>query len=138
MPGELPSSIVESIAVANAKSVGEQPAILANLALANLINNTNLAQQTALANIQAANSVALAIASKSAETILNSKPGEGGDTGRLRDLLQIMEMVRGTGSETGKMFDLFRDFLEHSDRIPKRGADAQPKPAADPPPPPPG
>ena len=44
----LPRSIVASIALSNVSSVGMQPSILSNLALANLVANTNLAQQNAV------------------------------------------------------------------------------------------
>jgi hypothetical protein len=38
----LPDDIRESIAIGNVKSVAEQPAMLSNLAFANLISNVNL------------------------------------------------------------------------------------------------
>ena len=49
----LPDQIVESIAISNAKSIGEQPAILSNLALANQILNNNMQQQMMLSQQQA-------------------------------------------------------------------------------------
>jgi hypothetical protein len=66
---DLPPGIAESIAIANAQSIGEQPAILANLALANQIANANLAQQYALANQQALFQVQLAVLAKCVEVI---------------------------------------------------------------------
>lgn len=68
----LPPEIVESIAIANAKSIGEQPAILANLALANQIMNTNLQQQMAIAALQAMNQVMMATMAKCVSLILSS------------------------------------------------------------------
>lgn len=68
--GKLPEEILNSIAISNAKSIGEQPAILANIALANQIFNTNLAQQNALANQQVMNQVIHAALAKCVETIL--------------------------------------------------------------------
>lgn len=70
----LPPGIVEAIAVANATSVGEQPAILANLALANQIANANLAQQYALTNQQALFQVQLAVVAKCVEVISRIDP----------------------------------------------------------------
>jgi hypothetical protein len=70
----LPPGIVESIAIANAQSIGEQPAILANLALANQIANANLAQQYALANQQALFQVQLALLAKCVEVIARIDP----------------------------------------------------------------
>lgn len=49
---------------ADAKSVAEQPAILSNLALANLIQNINQAQQNAVSNQQAMNQVSVAVVGK--------------------------------------------------------------------------
>ena len=56
--------IVESIAIANLKTVSEQPSLLSNLALSNQIFNQNMAQQNALAD-QNAMSVARLTAVKS-------------------------------------------------------------------------
>lgn len=67
----LPEAIVRSIAISNAKSIGEQPAILANLALANQIFNINLAQQNANTNQQVMNQVMMAALAKCVETIMS-------------------------------------------------------------------
>ena len=60
----LPDSIVEAIALSNAKSIGEQPAILANLALANQILNTNIVQQNQINQQQTMNQISNAALSK--------------------------------------------------------------------------
>ncbi len=60
----LPGEITESIAIANVKSVAEQPATLANLALGNLIQNTNQAQENAVSIQQAQNSVQTTVVGK--------------------------------------------------------------------------
>jgi hypothetical protein len=70
----LPADIIEAIAVSNAKSIGEQPAILANLALANQIANTNLSQQNAISNQQAMFQLQMATLSKCVEVILGAGP----------------------------------------------------------------
>ncbi|GLQ98827.1 FAD-binding monooxygenase [Dyella mobilis] len=64
MPAQLPEDIVQSIAIANAKSIGEQPAILANLALAQQIFNQNMQQQISISQQQAMNQVQMAAAAK--------------------------------------------------------------------------
>lgn len=72
MADTLPSEVVQAIAISNAKSIGEQPAILANLALAQQIFNQNLQQQIALSQQQAMNQVQMAAAAKSVAVIENS------------------------------------------------------------------
>lgn len=62
--GALPSDIVQAIAISNAKSIGEQPAILANLALSQQIFNQNLQQQNAVSHQQALNQIKLAVVGK--------------------------------------------------------------------------
>lgn len=60
----LPADIVQAIAISNAKSIGEQPAILANLALSQQIFNQNLQQQNAVSHQQALNQIKLAVVGK--------------------------------------------------------------------------
>jgi len=60
----LPDEIVQAIAISNAKSIGEQPAILANLALAQQIFNRNLQQQNAVSYQQALNQIKIAVVGK--------------------------------------------------------------------------
>jgi hypothetical protein len=73
---ELPGDIRESIAIGNAKSIGEQPAMLSNLAFANLIANNNLSQQNALSNQQAMNQLALTVTSKAVNKVSDLSPME--------------------------------------------------------------
>jgi hypothetical protein len=67
----LPDQIVESIAISNAKSIGEQPAILANLALANQVLNTSMQQQMMLSQQQAMNQITMATLAKCVSIITN-------------------------------------------------------------------
>jgi hypothetical protein len=60
----LPDEIVQSIAISNAKSLEAQPAILANLELAQQVFNQNLRQQNAVAQQQAMNLIRLAVVAK--------------------------------------------------------------------------
>ncbi|MBD2502134.1 RebB family R body protein [Anabaena azotica] len=76
MPSGLPNDIRESIAIANAKSVAEQPAMLSNLAFANLVTNTNLAQQNALANQQAMYQMSVTVTAKAVNKISDLSPVE--------------------------------------------------------------
>ncbi|GHH57387.1 MULTISPECIES: FAD-binding monooxygenase [Gammaproteobacteria] len=61
---DLPADVIQAIAISNAKSIGEQPAVLANLALAQQIFNQNLQQQISLSQQQAMNQVQMAAAAK--------------------------------------------------------------------------
>jgi len=72
--GELPGDIVESIAISNAKAVGEQPAILANLALAAQIANVNLEQQNDINKQQALFQLEMATVAKLVEIIMSIDP----------------------------------------------------------------
>lgn len=74
--GNLPNEIVQAIAVSNAKSIGEQPAILSNLALATQILNTNMQQQLMLAQQQALNQIVLATTAKCVSLITQSGQGK--------------------------------------------------------------
>ncbi|MDB9516058.1 RebB family R body protein [Roseofilum reptotaenium CS-1145] len=76
MPSALPGDIRESIAIANAKSVAEQPALLANLAFANVVANTNLSQQNALSNQQAMNQLAMTVTAKAVNKVSDLTPLE--------------------------------------------------------------
>jgi hypothetical protein len=69
----LPDEIVEAIALSNAKSIGEQPAVLSNLALANQILNTNMQQQMMVSAQQAINQITMATAAKAVALIVNAK-----------------------------------------------------------------
>jgi hypothetical protein len=70
----LPGDITAAMADSAGMSVGEQPAILANLALANQIANANLAQQYAIANQQAIFNLQMATFAKCVELIANISP----------------------------------------------------------------
>lgn len=74
--GSVPGDIVESIAMANVKSVAEQPAMLANLALSNLIANVNLSQQNAVSNQQALNQICLTVVGKVVNLLTTLSPLE--------------------------------------------------------------
>jgi hypothetical protein len=82
----LPNDIRESVAIANAKSVAEQPAMLSNLAYSNLISNINLSQQNAVSNQQAMNQLSLSVTAKAVNRISDLSP---------REAVAISEMMTG-------------------------------------------
>ncbi|VAW42172.1 hypothetical protein MNBD_CHLOROFLEXI01-3342 [hydrothermal vent metagenome] len=88
---ELPGEIVEAIAISNAKSIGEQPAILANLALSNQILNNNIQQQILVSQQQAMNQITMATLSKCVALIT----GPDDDTKQADELMTML----------GKMFE---------------------------------
>ena len=104
-PNQLPNEIVQAIAVANAKSIGEQPAILANCALANQIFNANLQQQAALAQQQAMFQVLLATVSKVVSVILTD--GVEGDE-KKANVLKSLEFI----DELKQKFDAIQESFQ--------------------------
>jgi hypothetical protein len=76
MPTNFPENVVEGVAVGNLKSIAEQPAMLSNLAFANVVFNTNLSQQNAVANQQAMNELGISVTSKAVNTVSNLGPLE--------------------------------------------------------------
>lgn len=92
MSDALPDQIVEAIAISNAKSIGEQPAILANLALSNQILNNNLQQQMAIGQQAAINQVTLATMSRCVALIAgDDKQGVAGE---------VMNLLNGLLTKT--------------------------------------
>lgn len=96
----LPSEIVESIAISNAKSIGEQPAILANMALANQILNNNLQQQIAISQQQAISQISMAALSKCIAIITgDSSSSVNPDTFKdIQALIKTLTNNTGSGS----------------------------------------
>lgn len=79
MAADLSQSLSETatvIGITNLKSVGEQPAMLSNLAYSNTVANTNLSQQNAVANQQAMNELGISIVGKTVNNIANLGPLE--------------------------------------------------------------
>lgn len=89
----LPPDIINAIAVSNAKSIGEQPAILSNLALANQIANCNLAQQNAISNQQAMFQLQMATLSKCVEVILGAGPPSSESVQQMQALQKFFAQV---------------------------------------------
>ena len=67
---------VTVIGVTNLKCVGEQPAMLSNLAYSNAVQTTNLSHQNAVANQQAMNELGIAVVGKTVNKVSNLGPLE--------------------------------------------------------------
>lgn len=88
----LPDDVVQAIAISNAKSIGEQPAVLANLALAQQIFNQNMQQQIALSQQQAMNQVHMATAARAVTLI--EQAGQGGAQGGCKNQGTLDQMAQ--------------------------------------------
>jgi Killing trait len=98
MPSEtLPAALAESIAIVSATCVGVQPAILANLALAQQIFATNLEQQTAVSQQQALNLVRLAVVTKCVSLILGDTSGK---LETVKEVVGLLKEVQSPASAT--------------------------------------
>ncbi|GKS92440.1 FAD-binding monooxygenase [Acidovorax sp. SUPP2539] len=106
MADSLPADVIQAIAISNAKSIGEQPAILANLALAQQIFNQNMQQQIALSQQQAMNQVQMAAAAKCVTMIEKSdgKQGEPSMERILKDIQEFMKVIqeKAAGKASGQ------------------------------------
>lgn len=89
----LPAEIIQSIAISNAKSIGEQPAILANLALANQILNNNLQQQMFISNQQAMNQIVMATMAKCV-TLIVSDDKTPDSAKSVKEILDLLKSVQ--------------------------------------------
>ncbi len=99
---KLPEDVVEAIALSNAFAVGEQPAILANLALANKIFTANLAQQNAIVNQQVIFQVEFAALAKCLQVLLDINPTEPEAIERVTS--RILEMFEQFNSKVEERF----------------------------------
>ncbi|SFE15877.1 FAD-binding monooxygenase [Paracidovorax konjaci] len=103
MSDSLPADVIQAIAISNAKSIGEQPAILANLALAQQIFNQNMQQQIALSQQQAMNQVQMAATAKSVAMIDNCK-NQGAIDQMVKDiekLIRDMDLIQMQNRSSG-------------------------------------
>jgi hypothetical protein len=101
MPG-IPDDIREAIAIANAKSIAEQPAMLANLLYANLINNVNLSQQNAISNQQAMNQLTVSVISKAVSKISSLNPKEAVSVTKVTSAKGLAEQIAQLKDVFGK------------------------------------
>jgi hypothetical protein len=70
----IPQDVLSAVAIANVKAIAEQPAMLSNLAYSNVVANTNLSQQNAVANQQSMNELGITVIARAATTIGNLGP----------------------------------------------------------------
>ncbi|KAF1007444.1 MAG: hypothetical protein GAK28_01786 [Luteibacter sp.] len=70
----LDQQIVSAVATGNLKAISEQPALLSNLAYANVVATNNLGQQKAVSNQQAGNQVNAPIVAKAVNTVSDLGP----------------------------------------------------------------
>jgi hypothetical protein len=98
--GQLPDDIVQAIAISNAKSIGEQPAILANLSLAQQVFNQNMQQQLMLGQQQAMNILRLAAVAKCVSmiesTACDSPEAIEKITANVQKILKAMDAIGST------------------------------------------
>jgi hypothetical protein len=106
MADALPEQIVESIAISNAKSIGEQPAILSNLALANQILNNNMQQQMMLSQQQAMNQLTMATLAKCVFLITKSGTGNPDESQEIKNsvaaLKELLDALKKAGGNPGQ------------------------------------
>jgi hypothetical protein len=78
MPDEknIDEQIVSAVATGNLKAISEQPALISNLAYANVVSSTNLGQQNAVANQQAGNEITVPLVAKAVSTVSDPGPLE--------------------------------------------------------------
>ncbi len=87
------AKIIEGVAIGNLKSIAEQPAMLSNLAYSNMVANTNLAQQNAVANQQALNELGVAVTGKTIQLLQNLGPLEAVSTTELFTGNMLAQMI---------------------------------------------
>lgn len=122
----IPNDLIEAIADSTAISVGEQPAILANLALANLIANTNLAQQNAISNQQAMFQLEMTIVSKCVEVIANINPSSAHAAGQMQAMQLLIEMVKQMQADSATKTNIAQKAAADAESVAARGeADAE-------------
>jgi hypothetical protein len=104
----LPEDIRSAVAVANVKSVAEQPALLSNLAFANLLANVNLSQQNAVSHQQAMTQLMASVVTKAVNQIANLSPQESLAINKLdyaNDLAPILVELKSTVEALKKRLD---------------------------------
>lgn len=107
----LPDDIIESIGLSGVMSIANQPAILSNIALGNLTQNTNLSQQNAVAFQQTQNGLQATLLGKLVNMILSTGPLEAASTealfskadasGELAALKALLDALKGDGGGGG-------------------------------------
>jgi len=89
----LPNQIVQAIAISNAKAIGEQPSILANLALANQILNNNMQQQLLISQQQAMSQIQMATLAKCVSLITKNDKEDPAKSDNVQDMVHLMQKM---------------------------------------------
>ena len=73
---KLNEEVVSAVAIGNLKAFSEQPAMLSNLAFANMVASTNLGQQNAVSNQQGVGQLGISTLASATNTVSNLGPLE--------------------------------------------------------------
>jgi hypothetical protein len=92
-PTTLPPIITDAIALANSTSIGGQPAILANIALANQIFQISLAQDALLLQQRAMGLIVTAATARCVNLITTATEAGDDGTKRVREALDSLKLV---------------------------------------------
>ena len=93
----VPGDIRQSVAIANVKTVAEQPAMLSNLSFSNLLTNNNLSQQNAVSFQQSMNQLEITVTAKGVNRISDLGPLEAVSVNEVltsNDLPQLIAELR--------------------------------------------
>lgn len=91
--------VISAVAIGNLKAIAEQPAMLSNLAFANVVSTTNLGQQNAVANQQAVGELGISVLAKGSNTVSDLGPVEARsavDVLTNNELAQTIADLKGT------------------------------------------
>ncbi|RTL24398.1 MAG: hypothetical protein EKK52_01310 [Burkholderiales bacterium] len=73
---KLNDEVISAVSIGNLKAISEQPAMLSNLAFANVVATNNLGQQNAVSNQRTLDELSLSTLAKGTNTISNLDPLE--------------------------------------------------------------
>jgi hypothetical protein len=73
---KLNEEVVSAVAIGNLKAISEQPAMLSNLAFANVVASNNLGQQNAVSNQRTVGELSLSVLAGGTNTVSNLGPLE--------------------------------------------------------------
>jgi hypothetical protein len=103
----VPNDIRESVAIANVKTVAEQPAMLSNLSFSNLLTNNNLSQQNAVSFQQSMNQIAVTVTAKGVNRISDLGPLEAISVTEVmtsndiaKDIAELRAVTKSSKSDT--------------------------------------
>lgn len=98
---EITREMAESVAATNLKSLADAPAFFQNMAYSNAVNAQQMFTNLMAAQMQAMFQVSNAATGKIIESIIETRPAEGGfDVAALQ---QLMKGAQTTPPETGKI-----------------------------------